>query len=122
MVLLCTQGWGALFKFLRHCASYPVQLFLFSSIVLFVVLRLATAIWLQVWIDDGDGMEDLRRDNASWTTATHSKEEFTGFINYNPRLGYYQLIYGLIIVGMITFGFFKGAGLLITMTRGSLRV
>jgi len=116
------EGWGALFKHLSHCASYPVQLFLFLSMCLFVVLRLATAIWLQVWVDDGDGMEGARRDNASFTSTVLSEEDFKGIINNNPRLGFYQLIYGLIIVAMLVFGFFKGAGILITLTRGSFKV
>ena len=89
---------------------------------LFVVLRLATAIWLQVWVDDGDGMEAARRENASITSTVLSEEEFKGIINNNPRLGFYQLTYGLIIVAMLVFGFFKGAGILITLTRGSFKV
>jgi len=116
------EGWGALLKHLNHCASYPVQLFLFFSICLFVLLRLATAIWLQIWVDDGDGLEEERRANATWTATFHTEEEFKGVINYNPNLEFYQLIYGLIIVAMLVFGFFKGAGILITMTRGSLKV
>ena len=109
-------------KHLNHCASYPIQLFLFFSICLFVLLRLATAIWLQIWVDDGDGLEEERRANATWTATFHTEEEFKGVINYNPNLEFYQLIYGLIIVAMLVFGFFKGAGILITMTRGSLKV
>merc|ERR1719237_661266 len=116
------EGWSALLKHLNHCASYPVQLFLFLSICLFVLLRLATAIWLQIWVDDGDGLEGLRRANATWSASSHTEEEFKGVINYNPNLEFYQLVYGLIIVAMLVFGFFKGAGILITMTRGSLKV
>ena len=119
---LCFKGWGALMKHLNHCASYPVQLFLFLSICLFVLLRLATAIWLQIWVDDGDGLEEVRRANATWTDGFHTEEEFKGVINNNPNLEFYQLIYGLIIIAMLVFGFFKGAGILITMTRGSLKV
>ena len=119
---LSFKGWGALMKHLNHCASYPVQLFLFLSICLFVLLRLATAIWLQIWVDDGDGLEEVRRANATWTNSFHTEEEFKGVINSNPNLEFYQLIYGLIIIAMLVFGFFKGAGILITMTRGSLKV
>ena len=116
------QGWGALMRHLNHCASYPVQLFLFLSICLFVVLRLATAVWLQIWVDDGDGLEEARRANSTWTTTFHTDEEFKGVINDNPNLEIYQLVYGLIIIAMLVFGFFKGAGILITLTRGSLKV
>ena len=109
-------------RHLNHCASYPVQLFLFLSICLFVVLRLATAVWLQIWVDDGDGLEEARRTNSTWTTTFHTDEEFKGVINDNPNLEFYQLVYGLIIIAMLVFGFFKGAGILITLTRGSLKV
>ena len=109
-------------KHLNHCASYPVQLFLFLSICLFVVLRLATAVWLQIWVDDGDGLEEARRTNSTWTTTFHTDEEFKGVINDSPNLEFYQLVYGLIIIAMLVFGFFKGAGILITLTRGSLKV
>ena len=109
-------------KHLNHCASYPVQLFLFLSICLFVVLRLATAVWLQIWVDDGDGLEEARRTNSTWITTFHTDEEFKGVINDNPNLEFYQLVYGLIIIAMLVFGFFKGAGILITLTRGSLKV
>ena len=60
-------------KHLNHCASYPVQLFLFLSICLFVVLRLATAVWLQIWVDDGDGLEEARRTNSTWTTTSTTR-------------------------------------------------
>ena len=109
-------------KHLNHCASYPVQLFLFLSICLFVVLRLATAVWLQIWVDDGDGLEEARRANSTWKATFHTEEEFKGVINDNPNLEFYQLVYGLIIIAMLVFGFFKGAGILITLTRGSLKV
>ena len=56
---------------------------------------------LQVWTDDGDGMEALRLSNASWVAANHTEEETKGFLNHNPKLGFYQLVYGLIIIGLI---------------------
>ena len=35
---------------------------------------------------------------------------------------YLQTVYAMIIFAMCLFGFFKGAGLLVTLTRGALKV
>merc|ERR1712106_597043 len=73
-----------------------------------------------VWMDAGDGLEDYRKQNISVSDV--SELELRGLINNNPKLWLYQLIYGLIILAMLVFGFLKGAGLLIKLMGGSLKI
>ena len=98
-------GWATLFKYLNECGSGFIMTCIFFSIVVFVVTRLLTAIWVQIWMDAGDGLEDYRVQNRSFSGA--SEAQLKGLINDNPNLGQYQLGYGLIILAMMASGFFK---------------
>lgn len=120
--MILAQGWKALFNFFDLCTPKPLQLLILLSMTSFGLCRLFTTIWLQVWVDAGDGQEAARRANTTWLETEHTEEQWKGDLNYHPRLWLYQLVYGLIIVAMLIFGFLKGAGTMLTMTRGSLKV
>ena len=99
------KGWATLFKYLKECGNGFVMTFIFFSIVVFVITRLMTAIWVQIWMNAGDGREEYRKQNTSLTGL--SDDELKGLVNNNPQLWLYQLIYGLIIIAMLVFGFLK---------------
>ena len=79
--------------------------FIFFSILVFALLRLMSSIWIQIWMDAGDGLEGQRTQNITFVNS--SDLELKGLINNNPKLWLYQLIYGLIFIAMLIFGFFK---------------
>jgi hypothetical protein len=57
----------------------------------FALARLFTAIWLQVWLDAGDGRMAERMQNASIANVSLSDEEKKGFMTDNPDLWFYQV-------------------------------
>ena len=99
------KGWSILFKYLNQCGNGYLMTFIFFSILVFALLRLMSSIWIQIWMDAGDGLEDQRTQNITFVNS--SDLELKGLINNNPKLWLYQLIYGLIIIAMLIFGFFK---------------
>ena len=99
------KGWSILFKYLNQCGNGYLMTFIFFSILVFALLRLMSSIWIQIWMDAGDGLEEQRTQNITFVNS--SDLELKGLINNNPKLWLYQLIYGLIIIAMLIFGFFK---------------
>ena len=80
--------------------------------LVFILLNLGSKIFLQKWLDAGDGLEEERRQNSSTSYSNTSylnntPHDLKGFINYNPDLGKYQLIYGMIILAMLLAGLIK---------------
>ena len=99
-------GWKTLLKYLNECGNGFLMTFIFFSIIVFVITRLLTSIWIQIWMDAGDGMEDLRRTNSS-DGSSLSDDELKGLINNNPKLWLYQLVYFVMIIAMFLFGIIK---------------
>ena len=103
-----SSSWAPLFRYLAEC-GHPVELILiYIFLAVFVLLNLGSKIFLQKWLDAGDGLEEERRQNSSgYSNTTITEHDLRGFINYNPSLGQYQLIYGMIILAMLLAGFIK---------------
>ena len=114
------RGWAALFRYLRQCGSRLELAVIFVFVVIFVLDRLFTTVFLQIWLDAGDGLEEVRRQNESYSNLTD--HDFRGFVIYNPDLWKYQLGYGMIVLGMLLSGFVKGTALLFKLLRGSRKV
>ena len=100
-----TGGWVTLLMYLKECGNVFIMSFIFFSVTAFVITRLVTAIWVQLWLDAGDGLEEYRLQNSSYTGL--AEDQLKGLINDNPKLWQYQLIYGVIILAMLLSGFFK---------------
>ena len=105
---------------------------------LFALTRLFSSVWLQYWIDQGDGRfqerqlkatADLQKQmNATIDMTMTTKQmnmtddELKGFINDNPDLWFYQLVYGLTLPVMLAFGIVKGFSLAIQLLRGAFKL
>lgn len=63
---------------------------LFLVVVLFALSRLFTAIWLEIWLDKGDGLESERRHNQSihGHGLNLTETELKGYVTDNPDLWY----------------------------------
>ena len=79
--------------------------FVFLCIAAVAMIRMFTSVWVKIWLDAGDGQEEIRAMNASYQGK--SDDQLKGLINDNPQLWFYQLMYGAIILIMILTGFFK---------------
>ena len=94
-----------LMKYFRHAGHPLIMILIFTMLVLFIVARMFDRIYLQIWLDKGDGLEEIRRMNVSNKNATD--HELKGYINYNLDLWKYQLGYTGLIAGMLLCGILK---------------
>ena len=100
-----TNTLKTLLKYFNHAGHPLVMAFIFTMLILFIVIRMFDRIYLQIWLDQGDGMQEMRKLNVSFVNATD--HVMKGYINYNPDLWKYQLGYTAIILGMLLCGFLK---------------
>ena len=115
---------ATLMKYFRYSGHPVTMTMIFLMLVAFIITRLFDRIYLNFWLNQGDGLEQERRHNASLDNinVTLTDQDYRGFINYNPDLWKYQLGYTGLLLGMLVFGFIKGAGLLFKLIRGSKRI
>ena len=115
-----SNSWAPLLRYLRECGNRLELAIIFVFVVIFVLNRLFSTVFLQKWLDTGDGREQERRQNGSASNLTD--QELRGFVVDNPDLWKYQLGYGMIVLGMLLTGFIKGAALLFKLLRGSEKI
>ena len=88
---------------------------LIFAIFLFAMVRLFVSIWLQIWVDEGDGsgMHKMGKqnitlgNNGNITVTEEQMLEYQNITN-NPNLWYYQLVHGISLIVMILVGLIKG--------------
>ena len=110
-------GWAVLLKYFEACGGYLVMFFIFFIVFLFTLVRLFTSIWLQHWLDQGDGQATQRTSNATLTN-----EEVLGNIADNPDLWKYQTIHGMSLVVLVLIGLWKGIMMALALLKGSSRL
>ena len=108
-------GWAVLLKYFEACGGYIVMFFIFFIVFLFTLVRLFTSIWLQHWLDQGDGQ--LRLNGTNMTN-----EDKLGNIADNPDLWMYQTVHGLSLVVLVLIGLWKGFMMALALLRGSSRL
>ena len=90
---------------------------LMFCVCLFAVARLFTSVWLQIWLDHGDGLEEERRQNMTKmaeegiTPANLTETEMKGFVTDHPDLWMFQLVHVMSLVVLMIIGFIKGFSL-----------
>ena len=94
-----------LMKYFGFCGHPVIMTVIFILLVCFIFLRMGERIFLQNWLNQGDGLETERMMNESFINATD--HQLRGFINYNPDLWKYQLGYTGVIFGMLLCGMLK---------------
>ncbi|KAG8233856.1 hypothetical protein J437_LFUL006879 [Ladona fulva] len=113
------RGFRAFISHAKYCGGYCVVSGLLFLVFLFTLARLFSGIWLQIWLDHGDGLEEERRANMSVMNVTMTEDELIGSVNENPLLWMYQLVFGLSFVVMMLIGLFKGVGIARQLLLGS---
>nr|AHK05653.1 ATP-binding cassette transporter sub-family C member 5 [Tigriopus japonicus] len=116
------SGWGVLLKYFQACGGLVIMFLLFLAILAFSLARLFTSIWLQIWLDHGDGLQEERMQNATLFNETFSDIELKGYVTDNPRLWFYQTVYFLNLGVMVFIGLVKGILLAFQFLKGSARL
>lgn len=115
-------GFSGYLRYFVFCGGYFIMLLLLLLIVLFTLARLFSGVWLQIWLDEGDGLEAERKFNISQYNLTYTDNELKGLVNENPDRAYYQLVYGLTFGLTIVIGVCKGWGIARQLLLGSSRL
>ena len=50
-------GWKAYMDYAKFCGGYFIMAMLLLLVLLFSLSRLSSGVWLQIWLDQGDGLE-----------------------------------------------------------------
>jgi uncharacterized protein YqhQ len=50
-------GWKAYMDYAKFCGGYFIMAMLLLLVLLFTLSRLSSGVWLQIWLDQGDGLE-----------------------------------------------------------------
>ncbi|CAL4069089.1 unnamed protein product, partial [Meganyctiphanes norvegica] len=95
---------------------------IFMALMVFTLARIANALWLQYWLDQGDGMVQERRKNFTDEKYDYSDEELKGDITKNPDLWIYQLVYGLSFIVILATGIIKGIGVTFRLLEGASKL
>ncbi|TRY70687.1 hypothetical protein TCAL_10025 [Tigriopus californicus] len=115
-------GWGVLLNYFQACGGLGIMFMLFLAILAFSLARLFTSIWLQIWLDNGDGLQEERMKNATLFNETFSDIELKGYVTDNPHLWFYQTVYFLNLGIMVVIGLVKGIVLAFQFLKGSSRL
>ncbi|KAL7637505.1 UNVERIFIED_CONTAM: hypothetical protein RMT77_012233 [Armadillidium vulgare] len=107
---------------IKVCGGWCICMLIFLAIVLFTLCRIFNVVWLQRWLDDGDGLEWQREQNITLYNITYSNDELKGDVTQNPNLWIYQLVYGLSFVFLIATGIVKGIGVTFRVLAGSSKL
>jgi len=116
---LTTVGWSVLLKYFEACGGYLVMFGIMLIVLIFVLVRLFSSVWLQIWLDDGDGQVQERLANFTLNNVTFTDEELRGNIAENPKLWIYQLVHGMSLVILVVIGFCKGFSMATALLKGS---
>lgn len=54
---MTTTGWKAYLDYAKFCGGYFIMAMLLLLVLLFTLSRLSSGVWLQIWLDQGDGLE-----------------------------------------------------------------
>ncbi|KAK7082304.1 Multidrug resistance-associated protein 5, partial [Halocaridina rubra] len=103
--------------FIKVCGGWFLCGLIFFAILIFTMSRMFNAIWLQYWLDQGDGTASFNRTNSS-----RSEEEVKGNITDNPDMWMYQLVYAMSFVLLLITGIIKGTGVTFRVLAGASRL
>ena len=117
-IIFCTSTYIETVTF-QACGGYIVMISIFMIVLAFALIRLFTSIWLQIWLDDGDGQVQRRLNESIAMNITLTDEELRGNIADNPDRWFYQLIHGLSLIFMILVGVIKGYSLALALLKGA---
>ncbi|XP_069952910.1 ATP-binding cassette sub-family C member 12 isoform X2 [Cherax quadricarinatus] len=108
--------------FIKASGGWCITNIILFAIIIFTLTRMFNAVWLQHWLDQGDGMAAERRENVTAYNLTLSDEDIKGEITQNPMLWMYQLVYGLSFVLLLITGIIKGIGVTFRVLAGASKL
>ncbi|XP_046389738.1 ATP-binding cassette sub-family C member 5-like [Ischnura elegans] len=124
-------------RYLIMCGGYCVSFLSASAMILFALVRLFNSIWLQTWLDAGNGQNfQLLSGNRSAPTREQnfslpqshewsdphmelSVEGDVGRVGDNPEQWLYQSVYGLSLAALLLCCLLKASAMSSLLMRGS---
>jgi hypothetical protein len=106
------------FPFAQACGGVPFFTFLLIGMLIVSTVRIFGFVWLQVWMDKGDGTTGT---NETVVVLSNTTQVFKGFVSDNPDLWFYQLVYFLSVVALVLVGIIKGMIAAIQFLKGARR-
>ncbi|CAL8122454.1 unnamed protein product [Orchesella dallaii] len=94
--------------YMKSAGGYFFAFGVFFAFLAFVLSQIFTKIWLQYWIDAGDGLYETRKVNATENNFTMTENEFRGYVNDNPDLLLYLTTLLLSVLLSYVIGMGKG--------------
>lgn len=114
--------WSIVRQYLQACGFWVFLLALLVFVPLFTMSRLFATVWLQYWLDKGDGRYFERQANLSVVAQNLTEDEMKGFVTDNPDLWFYQTVLAMSLPAMLLVGMLKGFSLTVQSIRGSFRL
>ena len=109
-------------KFIKVCGGWCITFILLFAVIVFTLLRLFNIIWLQIWLDSGDGMELERRENSTEYNITFSDDELKGNITEHEQVTMFQTVYGLSFLAIVLAGIIKSVTVAFRVLSGSSKL
>ncbi|KAK3857649.1 hypothetical protein Pcinc_036112 [Petrolisthes cinctipes] len=109
--------------FIKVSGGWCLASIILLAIIIFTLTRMFNAIWLKTWLDEGDGLLDERKQNATLNlNQTLSDEEMVGYVTDNPLLWMYQVVYGTSFFLLLITGIIKGIGVTFRVLAGASKL
>ncbi|XP_078526662.1 ATP-binding cassette sub-family C member 12 isoform X2 [Lissotriton helveticus] len=89
--------------YIKAAGGYIVAILVILLFMLMIGISVFSNWWLSYWIEQGAGRNCSTSSNATSAPVCNPQS-----ITDNPQLSFYQLIYGMTIVGMLVFSVIKG--------------
>ncbi|XP_037092830.1 multidrug resistance-associated protein 5-like [Pollicipes pollicipes] len=115
-------GFFSLLYLYMKPAGLAIMMVVVLLIILFGVSRSANGVYLQYWLDTGDGLMEERLRNQTEYNMTYTAEQLVGVINDNPDLHQHMIIYSMMAVVMCAIGVVKGLGVALRVIKGATAV
>ncbi|KAK8395732.1 hypothetical protein O3P69_005668 [Scylla paramamosain] len=110
------------YTFVKVSGGWCIAGIILFAIIIFTVSRMFSAVWLQHWLDQGDGRIEDRQMNVTLYNLTLSDAELKGSIVENPSLWLYQLVYCLSFLLLLLTGVIKGIGVTFRVLAGASKL
>lgn len=96
--------WKTIFYFARACGGYCLTSGVLIVIILFALANILNSVWLQIWLDAGEGRDNVIANHTSNETNIMRRNEN---VTLNPDLKMYVTVYGVCGIILILCGIIK---------------
>lgn len=107
-------SWSTYHYYMKAAGGYFLSFTVLFLFILMIASMNFSNWWLSYWIDQGSG-----QSNTNGTEVNETQSDKSGNISDNPKMEFYQLVYGMITVALTAFGILKGFAFTKTTLKAS---